>query len=80
MTSGSAYRREHQGKVPGNDELLMLTEPAIGEINSAYNYFVASIGSATTASAGETLALKRAMARFLIDSGIASTEGWIVGT
>lgn len=74
----SAYRREHI-KSAAFDEFDALSPAAqiiIVDTANAYEAAV-SAGTAQTPSAGERLALKRAMARFVIDSGIASSRGWI---
>ena len=75
----SDYRREHQGRVKGNDELLMLSSAGMAVINNAASFFegIANEDDATDVLSGERLALKRAMVRFVIDSGIASTRGWV---
>lgn len=74
----SAYRRDHIKGVR-NDEFEALTEPGRMSIIAAADIFEAAARNAATPvpSAGERLALCRAMARFLIDSGIASARGWI---
>lgn len=74
----SAYRRDHIRGVR-NDEFDALAEPArliiAGEVE-ALHAMVLAVGTPLP-SEGERLALRRAMARFLIDSGIASARGWI---
>lgn len=74
----SAYRRDHIKGVR-NDEFEALTEPGRMSIISEASAFEAAVWvmDAPLPSAGEKLALRRAMARFLIDSGIASARGWI---
>lgn len=74
----SAYRRDHIRGVR-NDEFDALTEPGRMSIIIAATTFAATAAGEDTPlpSAGEKLALHRAMARFLIDSGIASARGWI---
>lgn len=74
----SQYRREHLPNVR-NDELTVLATQARDFIESAASSFEAVVDNvdAITPSSGERLALRRAMARFIIDSGIASARGWI---
>lgn len=69
----SDYRRDHLTDV-ANDELDALTSPAVANIVAAVTAF-AALYPTPVASAGETTALKRAFARYLIDSGKASTAG-----
>lgn len=69
----SDYRRDHLTDV-ASDELDALTASAIANIVSAVNSFQA-LYPLPVASTGETIALKRAFARYLIDSGKASTAG-----
>lgn len=74
----SAYRRDHIKSVR-NDEFERLTEPGRMSIIAASDAFAASVVTEGTPlpSSGERLALRRAMARFLIDSGIAGARGWL---
>ena len=74
----SAYRREHIRSVK-NDELDVLDPVAQAIIINAASFFEGQIDTddTPTPSSGERLALKRAMARFVIDSGIASARGWL---
>lgn len=72
----SAYRREHITSA-GDDELDLLTPAALLNISAAVTAFQA-IYPTPAASGGETLALQRAMARYLIDSGKASAAGVLV--
>lgn len=74
----SAYRRDHIKGVR-NDEFEALDEEARMAIIVASDLFAATVATVDTPlpSAGEKLALRRAMARFLIDSGIAGVRGWI---
>lgn len=69
----SAYRRDHLTDV-ANDELDALTAPTRADIVAAVTAFEA-LYPLPVASSGETTALKRALARYLIDSGKASTAG-----
>lgn len=74
----SAYRREHIRTVR-NDEVTRLDPEAQMLITDAATAFQALVVTVDTPipSEGEKLALRRAMARFLIDSGIASARGWL---
>lgn len=74
----SAYRRDKIKSVR-NDEFDALAEEARLAIIVASDLFLATVATEDTPlpSAGEKLALRRAMARTLIDSGIASVRGWI---
>jgi len=74
----SAYRRDHLKSVR-NDELTALAGEARDIIEAAATAFetVVDTVSTLTPSSGERLALRRAMARFVIDSGIASARGWL---
>lgn len=74
----SAYRRDHI-KTVRNDEVTRLDYDAQMLITDAATAFQASAVTPDTPlpSEGEKLALRRAMARFLIDSGIASARGWL---
>lgn len=74
----SSYRRDHIKSVR-NDEVTRLDYDAQQIITDAATAFQASVVTADTPipSEGEKLALRRAMARFLIDSGIASARGWL---
>lgn len=74
----SAYRRDHIKSVR-NDEFEALSQEGRDLINDGAAYFEALVETDDTPSvgAGERTALKRAMARFVIDSGIASVRGWI---
>ncbi len=69
----STYRREHE-PFPRNDEFERLGAGARANITAAVTSFEA-LYPLPAASAGEVLAAKRALARFLIDSGKASLAG-----
>ncbi len=69
----SAYRRDHLTS-PTNPEEEALTTAARLNIAAAITAFAALYPS-PVASNGETLALTRAFARYLIDSGKASANG-----
>jgi len=74
----STYRRDHE-PFPTWDEYERLSEAGRSVINSSASLFEGSADTDDTPSPseGERRALKRAMARFLIDSGIASARGWV---
>lgn len=73
----SAYRRDHITSVR-NDEFEALSLDARSIIIVAASSFEAMIATEGEApSEGERTALRRAMARFIIDSGIASARDWI---
>lgn len=74
----SSYRRDHI-KSAANDEYEHLSQDGRDVINNAASFFEgqADTDDTPTPSEGERLALKRAMARFVIDSGIASARGWV---
>ncbi len=69
----SAYRREHITDA-SNDEFERLTTSARNNITAAITAF-AALYPLPVASNGERRALERAFARYLIDSGKASTAG-----
>jgi hypothetical protein len=69
----SAYRRDHE-PFPRNDEFERLGVGARTDIVAAVVAFEALYPS-PSASSGETRALERAFARYLIDSGKASAAG-----
>lgn len=69
-----SYYRRDQIVSPANDEFEALSATARGDIVAAITAF-AALYPAPTASGGETRALERAFARYLIDSGKASTAG-----
>ncbi len=71
----SAYRREHA--TISTDELGLLNTAARMNIVAAVTSFTA-LYPLPVASGGEILALQRALARYLIDSGKASTAGVLV--
>ncbi len=68
----SDYRRDHTSLA--SDELGLLNTEARLDISAAVTAFEA-LYPLPAASSGETLALQRAMARYLIDSGKASQAG-----
>lgn len=74
----SDYRRDHILTVK-NDEFERLSEAGRSVINNAAAFFEGQADTDDTPepSSGERIALKRAMARFVIDSGIASARGWV---
>lgn len=74
----SDYRRDHE-PFPRNDEFEALSQEGRSIIINAAAFFEgqADTDDTPTPSDGERLALKRAMARFVIDSGIASYRGWV---
>ncbi len=73
----SPYRRDH--RPAPNDEFLRLSSDGQAMVRNAANFFEGQADNADTPppSEGERLALRRAMARFLIDSGIASARGFV---
>jgi len=74
----SSYRRDHEPS-PRNDEFERLAEGGRAIITNAAAFFEGQVDTDDTPapSEGERRALKRAMARFVIDSGIASARGWV---
>lgn len=74
----SMYRRDHIKSVR-NDEFERLSLEGRTIIINAAAFFEGQADTDDTPvpSAGERIALKRAMARFVIDSGIASARGWV---
>ena len=74
----STYRRDHE-PFPRNDEFDRLAEGGRTIITNAAAFFEGQVDTDDTPapSEGERRALKRAMARFVIDSGIASARGWV---
>jgi hypothetical protein len=75
----SAYRRDRVRTVYNDEFADMLNEDGRAVIINSAAFFEgqADTDDTPTPSEGERLALKRAMARFLIDSGIASARGWL---
>ena len=73
----SHYHRDH--RAAPNDEFLRLKPAGQAIIRNAANFFEGQADTDATPvpSEGERLALRRAMARFLIDSGIASARGFV---
>lgn len=71
------YKRDHWTNVK-NDEFDDLPQAARSLIINAAAFFEGQVNTDDTPqpSAAERLALKRAMARFVTDSGIASARGW----
>lgn len=72
----STYRRDKITD-PTNDEFEHLAAPARTDITASITAF-AALYPLPVASGGETRALERAFARYLIDSGKASTAGVLV--
>lgn len=74
----SYYRRDHE-PFPTNDEFERLSDAGQTIIINSAAFFEgqADTDDTPTPSEGERRALKRAMARFVIDSGIASARGWV---
>lgn len=74
----SAYRRDHE-PFPTWDEYERLAEDGRDIIDNAAAFYEGQVDTDDTPapSEGERRALKRAMARFVIDSGIASARGWV---
>ncbi len=64
-----------------NDEFLRLSQGGQALIRNAASFYegiaIEGLGAEQAPSEGERLALRRAMARFLIDSGIASARGFV---
>lgn len=73
--SDPALRLER--KRMANDPVERLNQAGRNEIIAATNYFEASVSAGDMPSEGDRLALHRAMARFLIDSGVASARGYV---
>lgn len=71
----STYRRDHE-PFPTNDEFERLSVSGRATITAAVVSFEASYPT-PVASEAEKRALRRAMARFLIDSGKAETAGLV---
>lgn len=71
----STYRRDHIRSVK-NDEFDRLDVSTREDITAAVAS-LAALYPTPAASSGEVRALQRAMARYLIDSGKASTAGVI---
>lgn len=74
----SMYRRDHE-PFPRYDEFERVSEAGRTIITNAAAFFEGQVDTDDTPvpSDGERQALKRAMARFVIDSGIASARGWV---
>lgn len=86
----SCYIRDHKANGRYADEFAdMLSAEGRSEIINGANFFEGIVytpeieydavtnPTGVRISEGERLALKRAMARFVIDSGIASARGWV---
>lgn len=74
----STYRRDHIKSVKNDEyERLSATGRAIIILASDSFETIVTTPDTPTPSSGERTALKRAMARFVIDSGIASARGWV---
>lgn len=71
----SSYRRDHE-PFPRNDEFERLGASGRVAITSAIVAFEA-LYPTPAATSGETRALERAFARYLIDSGKASQAGLV---
>lgn len=71
----SAYRRDHE-PFPRNDEFERIAASGRTAITAAVVAF-AALYPTPPAAEGETRALKRAFARYLIDSGKASQAGLV---
>lgn len=71
----SAYRRDHEPFLT-NDEFERLAVGGRNDITAAVTTFEA-LYPTPVANANEKRALRRAFARFLIDSGKASTAGLV---
>lgn len=69
----SDYRRDHE-PFPLNDEFVRLGDTAQGHINNIVA-ILEGFYPTPVASESETRALKRAAARYLMDSGKASLAG-----
>lgn len=69
----STYRRDHE-PFPRNDEFDRIATAGRTNITASITAF-AALYPLPVASTGETQALQRAFARYLIDSGKASTAG-----
>lgn len=74
----STYRRDHE-PFPTWDEYERLAQAGRTIIDNAAAFYEGQIDTDDTPapSEGARRALKRAMARFAIDSGIASSRGWV---
>ncbi len=74
----SAYRRDHIKSVK-NDEFEALSDAGRAAVINGSAFFEGIVDTDGTpmVSNGERTALRRAMARFVIDSGIASARGWV---
>jgi hypothetical protein len=72
-----SYRRE-KSAMP-NDPVLRLSQAGQALVRNGAAFFegMADEPGDPTPSEGDRLALRRAMARFLIDSGIASARGYV---
>ncbi len=75
----SHYHRDH--RAARNDEFLRLNTEGRAVIRNAAAFYEGQAMEGLTddkePSEGERLALRRAMARFMIDSGIASARGFV---
>jgi hypothetical protein len=71
------YRRD-KGHMP-NDPFERLSPAGQAIVRNGAKFFEGMVDEPgdPTPSEGERLALKRAMARFLIDSGLASSRGYV---
>lgn len=64
-------------KQMANDPVGRLNPAGRTEVIQAANYFEASVNAGDLPSEGDRTALHRALARFLIDSGVASARGYV---
>lgn len=78
MESRLTDQRREKRPMP-NDPFERINATGQAFIRAGANYFeaIADEPGDPTPSEGERLALRRAMARFLIDSGIASARGFV---
>ena len=60
-----------------NDPIERLNDTGRGKIRNAAALFEGQVGAGDMPSEGDRLALHRAMARFLIDSGVASARNYV---
>ncbi len=74
---GSHYIRDHNAATNDEFERLSLGGQMLIRNGAAFFEGLADEEGTPLPSEGERLALRRAMARFLIDSGIASARGWV---
>lgn len=75
MQSDPALRAEKRKM--RNDPMERLNAAGRGEIRNVAALFEGRVHAGDMPSEGDRLALHRAMARFLIDSGVASARGYV---